>query len=119
MIPFGIETVTLLKREETVIDRRTHVAYRRHLLTGCSWRQTTGLTRIDTEMRHSDTFTCRIPPAQARPEPGDYLFRGNVPDGDPAALLDAYRASGAFRVASVGDHTAPGTPIPHYAARGE
>ena len=120
MIPFATETVTLLKRVETQIDRRTHVSYERRLLTGCSWRRTSSWTQMDTEMRRTETVTCRIPLGQARPEPGDYLFLGDVPtDGDPAELLTVHRATGAFRIGSVGDHTLPGTPIPHYAARSD
>ena len=34
------------------------------------------------------------------------------------ALLEKYRAQGAFRVQSVADNARPGMPLAHYAARG-
>jgi hypothetical protein len=119
MIPFGGETLTLLKRVETKKDRRTHVAYERHLLTGCSWRRKAVWSRMDSEMRSTDVIVCRIPRQKVVPNVGDYLFRGDVStDSDPSALLEAHKSTGAFQVMSVGDYTSPGM-LPHYVARSE
>jgi hypothetical protein len=119
MIPFGGENLTLLKRVETRKDRRTHVSYEKHLLTGCSWRMKSEWSRIDAEMRCTRVVVCRIPRQTVAPDVGDYLFRGDVnTDSDPAALLETYKSTGAFQIASVGDYTNPGM-LPHYVARSE
>ena len=120
MIPFGNQTVTLLKRVEKQENGRTKVAHTAHVLTGCSWQRTAGWPQYDTEQRRTESVVCRIPSGNIAPAPGDYLFLGNIKaDRDPAALMDAYRATGAVRITSVNDRTAPGTPLPHYVARGD
>ena len=119
MIPFGGQTLTLLKRVETKKDRRTHVSYEKHLLTGCSWQRKSMWSRMESEMRCTDAIVCRIPRQTVAPTVGDYLFRGDVStDSDPSALLETHKSTGAFQIASLGDYTSPGM-LPHYVARSE
>lgn len=123
MIPFGNETVTLIKRVEKTVDGRTQVSYRRHVLSGCSWRRRTVWQRYDVETIAVEEITCRIPSGQTMPAAGDALFLGEISGtiADSKTLANAiekYRATGACRIDSVADYTRPGMPMPHYAARG-
>ena len=38
MIPFGNETVTLVRRTEETVNGKTKAVYSRLTATGCSWR---------------------------------------------------------------------------------
>ena len=123
MIPFGHETVTLVKRIETVVDDRTRVSYEKHTLTSCSWRMRTVRNQYDMETVRSVEITCRIPYGQKAPNVGDVLFLGKVSDviTDSKTLadaIDAHRGTGACRITAVSDNTRAGLPLPHYAATG-
>lgn len=123
MIPFGRETVTLIKRVETVVDGRTHVGYSKHTLTGCSWRMRAARYQYDTETVGSVEVTCRIPYGQKAPDVGDVLFLGAIRDviSDSKTLADAieaHKSTGACRITAVSDNTRAGLPLPHYAATG-
>ena len=122
MIPFGHETVTLVRRAELVSNGKKHTAYTAEVLTGCSWRWTHQTVRIGEVMTQYDTITCRIPPDQTKPSPGDLMIRGQVAvtvtsGADYNALIEQYRGTdGAFVVGSVADN-AQGFPLAHWAAR--
>lgn len=124
MIPFGNEVVTLVRRVESSANGRTRIRYRKQRLNGCSWRREMRWERNGQALERGEEISCRVPASQTAPRPGDCLFRGEISDAiansaDLSAALEAHRASGAFRVASVSDNAAGGTPLPHYAARGE
>lgn len=125
MIPFGHETVTLVRRRETKDQsNRTRVTYDTVLLTGCSWRRTTRIIRNDNAMITEESTVCRIPIDQTKPMTGDLLILGeaDVTVTSGAAyqgLIEQYRDSdGAFVVASVKDNAREGMPLGHWAARG-
>ena len=122
MIPFGNQLVTLVQRVETKVDGKTRVAYSRHLLTGCSWREKAIWQQVGTDMQRSVEITCRIPKGQIDPIPGDYLLLGDVAvDISSTAALNATIAAyypDAMRVASVSNNALAGFPMPHIAARG-
>lgn len=124
MIPFGNETVTLLRRvEETDESGKTRVRYARSLLTGCSWRSGLRRVRFDTEIQLLPEITCRVPADQAVPAAGDCLFLGDVPleiagSRDLQAALDAASGGTACRIAAVRDCARPGMPMPHYLCTG-
>lgn len=122
MIPFGNETVTLIKRVETVNNGKTAVSYSRHIIDRCSWRTVAITNRLDTQQVRSYEIVCRMPPGIA-PAPEDALFLGLIESTPESSVqLDdmilRHRSSGAFRVDRVSDNTRPGFPLPHYAARG-
>ena len=123
-IPFGNETVTLVRRTETQVNGKTQAVYSTERLTGCSWRRTLRMIREDGTFRRQEAAVCRIPYGQAKPAPGDLLILGNPAVSvsswaDYQALLEAYRdGDGAFVVAEVRDNARPGVPIKHYAAIG-
>lgn len=123
MIPFGNETVTLIKRVESVQDGRTHVSYSKHTLTGCSWRMRATRYKYDMETVASAEVTCRIPYGQKAPDVGDALFLGKIKDvitdsKTLAEALEAHKSTGACKVTAVSDNTRAGLPLPHYAATG-
>ena len=124
MIPFGNETVTLVRRTESVVNGKTQVSYSTALLTGCSWRRTTRIVRNDNALVTEESIVCRVPADQTKPSQGDLMILGTatvtVANGAQyQQLIELYRgADGAFVVASVADNARPGTPMPHYAARG-
>ena len=116
MIPFGTETVTLL--------RKSGDTWRPVIIAGASWRQKTVRVLTDSAVRYTTETTCRIPISALRPDPGDVIVRGTCKDSAGTAielvrLLEKYRPQGAFRVQSVADNAGEGIPLPHYAARGE
>lgn len=124
MIPFGNQTVTLIRRIENKDDGKTSVSFKRTALTGCSWRMKTIWQQVGTEMQRGTEITCRIPPGQIAPNVGDYLFLGNVRADISSisslnAAIAAHRETGVMRAASVSNHTIAGNPIPHYAVRGD
>lgn len=123
MIPFGNETVTLIKRIETVTEGKTHVSYKRYVLQGCSWKKSVSRTVFDSEANRNAEITCRIPAGQNAPAVGDCLFLGNLrldiaTSNDLAAALKANEARGAFRANFVSDNSRPGVPLPHFVAKG-
>lgn len=125
MIPFGNQTVTLYHRERITGDNgRSQDIWTRHVLTDCSWRHTASQSIQENVVRGMTQSTCRIPVGQQRPNVGDVLILGMVYD-QPAsakelnALLEAHRDNGAFRVSAVANNAMQGSPMPHYAARGD
>lgn len=121
-IPFGNETVTLIKRVETQVDGKTRVRFAKHILVGCSWHRSAARIMGATEAVRTEEITCRIPEGRIAPEIGDCLFLGSVPEkitgsAELAEALHARKGS-AFRVNSISDNTGKGKPMPHYAARG-
>ena len=123
MIPFGHETVTLVRRGEAVVNGRTAVTYSVETLTGCSWRRTPRIARVDNALLREEGVTCRVPAGQAVPRPGDLLILGEVSvsvnsGADYNRLVEQYReCDGAFVAASVQDNARRGMPLAHYAAR--
>lgn len=123
MIPFGKETVTLVHRTEVVENSRRRVTYSVETLTGCSWRRTNQWIRIEQTLTPVETYVCRIPHTQTRPDPGDLLILGDVAvtvasGADFERIVEQYRkAGGAMVVSSVSDNARPGVPLPHWAAR--
>ena len=74
MIPFGNETVTLVRRTENVVNGKTAVTYAAVKLTGCSWRRKNRIYRSDHSRVNSDNvvlsgeeITCRVPADQICP----------------------------------------------------
>ena len=123
MIPFGRDTVTLIKRVETVEDGRTRTEYAQFVLRGCSWRSKAGWSRFDTEKSRNTEISCRIPADQPRPDAGDYLFLGEIADEitdtrSLQAAMKAHRHTGVMEITSLSENTRPGTPLRHYAAWG-
>lgn len=122
MIPFGNDTVTLIKRVETVVDGRTRVSYKKHILIGCSWKRSATRFLNDTDAVRREEITCRIPAGQMMPEIGDCLFLGTPKLTISSAkmlseALEKHRG-GAMRITSVSDNTRPGLPLRHIAVRG-
>lgn len=122
-IPFGNETVTLIRRLENIIDGKTHVYYERQVLHSCSWRRSTMRSIGDAETVYSAEIICRIPAGQCVPGMGDCLFLGDLQlditsSRELAQALEAHSRGKAFRIASVVDNARSGLPLPHYAARG-
>ena len=123
MIPFGNDTVTLVRRVETVADGRMRAAYTVSRLFGCSWKRTQGVRMEGEVLVPYAGITCRVPGNQTAPKSGDLMILGVVDvtvnsGADYQALIERYRgADGAFVVASVADNARPGMPMPHYAAR--
>ena len=125
MIPFGDETVTLVRRTLTPDENgRNHAVYSTELLTGCSWRRTTRIVRNGEALLSEERAVCRVPAGQTKPMPGDLLIHGarsvNVESGaEYNRLLEETRDSdGAMVVTSVKDNARPGMPLPHYAVSG-
>lgn len=123
MIPFGKDTITLIKRVETAEDGKTRTEYKRFVLRGCSWRSKAGWSQFDTEKHRNTEITCRIPSDQQRPDAGDYLFLGEIADKitDTRSLQAAIKAhahTGVMEITSMSDNARPGMPLPHYAAWG-
>ena len=124
MIPFGNETVTLVRRSEEVRNGKTAVGYAAIRLTGCSWRRTQGVRRSDNAVLDVETVICRVPADQTRPHTGDLMILGDVTveitgGADYQRVIEQYRRDdGAFFVSSVRDNARPGMPLPHYAAKG-
>lgn len=123
MIPFGHETVTLIRRETAVTDGRTQASYRKVILTGCSWRRSDELHMNGNGVIGSETVTCRIPSGQTKPRAGDLLILGNYAGtvssaADFKGIVDTLKPDGgAFVVQSVTDNTLSGAPMPHWKAR--
>lgn len=124
MIPFGNETVTMVRRtESTGSDGRTAVAYSTVKLTGCSWHRSTRIYQQDEALIASESITCRIPASQTKPQTGDLLILGDVTvtvtSGAAFRQLieDHQGTDGAFVVTTVSDNARAGYPLPHYAAR--
>lgn len=144
MIPFGRGTVTLYHREVSRnAEGLSTVRWSRHVLPGCSWAARRGALLNDRTLEKEDALVCRIPaealsPAKILPMPGDVLILGEVQgevqdSAGAAALLEAGRARGAFRVQKVTDNAwpavarpavarpaviRPGIPMPHYVVSG-
>lgn len=122
-IPFGNETVTLVRRTETMVGGKTHVTYSRVTLTGCSWRRARRWQRDGEFLVPVESVVCRIPASQTKPSVGDLLILGNVAvtvtsGMDYQRVIEQYAGQdGAFMVASVSDNTRPGMPLPHWVAR--
>ena len=124
MIPFGNDTVTLIRRTQKETDGKRYAVYTRHMLHGCSWRRKISWRGFDTERTLVNEITCRIPANNPRPNAGDCLFLGEISDEitDSRSLnaaINAHRESGAFRITTVSDNTRPGMPLPHFSAFGE
>lgn len=123
MIPFGRDTVTLVKRVETVVDGRTRTEYAKYTLRGCSWRKKAGWSQFDTEKHRNSEISCRIPVDQQKPEAGDYLFLGEIADEitdtrSLQAAMKAHERTGVMEITTLSDNARPGMPLPHYAAWG-
>lgn len=126
-IPFGNETVTLVKRTEKTIAGKSMAVYSSATLKGCSWRRVARKTTRNV-INHDGAFTpveqlvCRVPAGQGKPEPGDLMILGDVAvtvtsGTDYQSLIEKYRDSdGAFVVTSVQDNARPEMPMPHYKA---
>lgn len=117
MIPFGNHVVTLLH-----FNGKT---YAREVLSGCSWRSRNERALSDGATIITERTTCRIPPQNTCPVPGDLLILGNVTasaknDIELVRQMETLRQKGyrAFRVQSCADNT-NGAPLAHYAAIGE
>lgn len=117
MIPFAGDTATLFRLAEGRAERI--------LMRGCSWRRVRARSMEDGEMRYGEESCCRIPAEYPPPRAGDVLMRGEVEGAfanriELIRLMEAHRSRGgaAFIVERVSDNARPGTPIPHYAARG-
>lgn len=123
-LPFGNETVTLVRRTETMDNGKTQVAYTSQTLTGCSWRRTARIIRNDNALISEESVVCRVPEGQAVPRAGDLMILGDVAvtvasGADYQGLIEQYRGGdGAFIVTSVKDNARSEMPMPHYAARG-
>ena len=123
MIPFGNDTVTLVRRVETVADGRTRAAYTVSRLFGCSWKRTQGVRMEGEVLAPYEGIVCRVPVDQTKPKPGDLMILGDVTvtvtgGADFQRLVEQYRdTDGAFVVAAVADNARSGSPLPHYAAR--
>lgn len=123
-IPFGNDTVTLVRRTETLVNSKTHATYSTAKLTGCSWRRTTRIVRNDNALIKEESVVCRVPVGQTRPSTGDLMILGDVAVTVTSSfqyqqLIDQYKgADGAFVVTSVKDNARPEMPMPHWAARG-
>lgn len=123
MMPFGGETVTLIRRTETTVSGKTQASYTKITLQECSWRRTSELRMDGNGVAPSETVTCRVPADQAEPRAGDLLilgtYNGTVTSaGDFKAIIDALKPSGgAFVVEAVSDNTRGGAPMPHWKAR--
>lgn len=122
MIPFGNETVTLIKRAETVVDGKTKVGYKKYILTGCSWKRSATRFLNDTDAVRREEITCRIPAGQMTPEIGDCLFLGtprlSITNAKTLSEAMEKHKGSAMRITSVSDNTRPGLPLRHIAARG-
>lgn len=117
MIPFGNQAVTLL--------HKTEKGYEHHILTGCSWRNSTARTLSGTAVITTVETTCRIPAGQMMPAPGDLIALGimDISAGGEIELVRILQQlqrenKPAFRVQRVKDNSI-GIPMPHYAATGE
>ena len=124
MIPFGTETVTLIRRTETVDENgKTRVSYATETLRGCSWRRTRRDQLYDSQLLPVETITCRVPAGQAVPKAGDLLILGEVSVSveswsDYQQIIESCKdTGGAFTAASVADNTRPGMPMPHWTVR--
>lgn len=116
MIPFGDKTITLLHKAEK--------GYKRHVISGCSWRSTDVRMLSGTSIVCTVETTCRIPPVGLIPAPGDLIALGDADisaenEIDLVRVMQRLRDGGTpvFRVERVRDN-ARGMPIPHYAATG-
>lgn len=123
MIPFGNDTVTIIRRVENVVDNKTTVGYKSERIERCTWRRVALARRVDRQIERGEEIVCRMPP-DAHPVCGDVIVLGTVKTApkDSAeldALLTERRLTGAMRITSVADNTRPGFPLPHYAVRGE
>lgn len=123
MIPFGNETVTLIKRiEQTDAAGRKHTSYKKYVLIGCSWRKTTRWVQYDNARQLSIDTVCRVPAGQARPDADDYLFLGKIREKiiDTQTLRAAMAAhkGNAMQITYVADNVCNGIPMPHYACHG-
>lgn len=117
MIPFGNHAVTLLRREGG--------AYKRYVLTGCSWRDSAARMLNGEAIAITMETTCRIPAGQKVPQPGDLLVLGTVKAAanseiELVRLMQKLREDGyaVFRVSRVKDNSR-GAPMPHFAVTGE
>ena len=123
MIPFGNETVTLIRRVETAgEDGKTGISYTKHVITGCSWKKSTRWALIDTAKQLMVEIVCRVPAGQAVPAANDYLILGSVKEkisgtADIRAMRKKYK-DGMMEIAYVSDNARSGMPMAHYACRG-
>ena len=123
MIPFGNESVTLIRRTETKVNGKTTVSYTTEHLQGCSWKRARRWQREGESIVPYEGITCRIPAGQTAPQAGDLLILGNVSEtvtgyAQYQALIEKYAGGdGAFVVASVADNARTGMPLPHFAVR--
>lgn len=122
-IPFGTDTVTLIRRTEETADGKKHAVYRKLALRGCSWRRTSESRMNGNGLIPSETVTCRIPADQEKPRAGDLLILGEYSGQVTSAaeykeIIDRLKPEGgAFMVEAVSDNTRPGSPMPHWKAR--
>ena len=122
-LPFAGETVTLVRRIESIVASKTYVTYSTVILTGCSWRRARRWQRDGEFLVPVESVVCRIPAGQTKPNPGDLLILGEVAvtvssGMDYQRVIERYAGQdGAFMVASVADNARPGMPLPHWAAR--
>lgn len=123
MIPFGGETVTLIRRTEATVNGRTQASYQSYTLSECSWRRSNEMRMDGNGVKGDRTVTCRVPADQEAPRPGDLLILGRYAGtvssaADYKRIVDATKADGsAFVVEEVTDNTRGGSPMPHWKAR--
>lgn len=123
MIPFGKDTVTLIRRTEETADGKKHAVYRKLTLRGCSWRRTSELRMALNGVGPNEIITCRVPADQERPRAGDMLILGTYAGavtnaGEFKAIIDSLKPDGgAFIVEAVSDNTRSGAPMPHWKAQ--
>lgn len=123
MVPFGFETVTLIRRVETTGEDGKHrTEYKKHTLNGCSWKKTTRWTLMDTAKQLITETVCRVPAGQVKPSAGDYMVLGTVKEAiGSTADINAMRkkyGDAAMQITYISDNARPGLPMAHYACRG-
>ena len=123
MIPFGNDSVTLIRRVETIANGKTVVTYKKDSFNRCSWRRVAVTRRVDRQIERGEETVCRMPP-ESRPACGDVVILGSVgatpkDSAELDTIMEAHRNTGAMRITSVSDLTRPGFPLPHFAVRGE
>lgn len=116
-LPFGNDTVT-------VLHRVSGESWMPCVVLGASWQQRAVRAIANRDAELSDETTCRIPAGNVVPDPGDVIVFGTCSESAESdialsKLLARLRAQGAFRVQSVANNALPGTPLPHYCAKGE
>lgn len=123
MIPFGKDTVTLIRRIEETVNGKKRAEYRKLTLRNCSWHRTSELRMALNGVSPNELITCRVPADQERPRAGDMLILGSYTGtvtsaGEFKEIIDRLKPDGgAFIVEAVSDNTRGGAPLPHWKAQ--